>query len=77
MYNNRQGLAMKGILNEELVIPEFQSGRLFKDVQELNSCFDTSFKNFFTQVRKEGEGKLSVLSFKLDYTEYYSNLYSE
>lgn len=78
MYEERRAMAQKGLLNNDyLEVPEFASGRLFKDVNELNSCFSTAFKNFFTQLRKEGESKLSVLSFKLDYSEYYSNLYNE
>ena len=43
----------------------------------MQNCFGTTFKNFYTQVRKEGEGKLSALCFKLDYSEYYSNLFAE
>ena len=29
------------------------------------------------QVRKDGESKLSALSFKLDYSEYYSAKFNE
>ena len=42
----------KGYIKEDLVLPEFASGRLLKDIRELRSCFDTAFKNFFSQVRK-------------------------
>lgn len=78
LYQDRRGMAQKGLLsNEYLEVPEFASGRLFKDVNELGSCYNTAFKNFYSQIRKEGESKLSVLGFKLDYSEYYSNLYNE
>ena len=53
------------------------AGRLSKDVNEINSIFNTAFKNFYNQLSKEGESKLSSLSFKLDYSEYYSNIFAE
>lgn len=70
-------MAQRGIISEYLEVPLFESGRLFKDVNEVGNCFNTVFKNFFNQVRKEGESKLNALSFKLDYSEFYSNLFSE
>ena len=74
MYEDRRGLAKKGFVsNESFEVPEFyELNSLYKDVHEIGSCFETAFTTFFTQVRKDGESKLSALSFKLDYSEYYS-----
>lgn len=78
LYQERQLMAQKGYIHEEsLELPEFNSGKLFKDMRDLKLCYDQSFKNFYTQIRKEGENKLSVLSFKLDFSEYYTNKYVE
>jgi hypothetical protein len=46
-------------------------GKSFKDVREVKSCFDTTFKNFYMQLRKEGDSKISnlnVLLAKLDFS---------
>ena len=52
LYRNRKAMMEKGYIKEDLALPEFASGRLLKDIRELRSCFDTAFKNFFSQVRK-------------------------
>ena len=70
-------MARKGLISiDTLEVPEFAAGRLAKDVNELSSVFTTAFKNFYNQLSKEGESKLSSLSFKLDYSEYYSNIFA-
>ena len=62
-------MARKGLIgNESLEIPSFESGKLSKSVNESITMFNTTFKNFYNQISKEGESKLSSLSFKLDYS---------
>ena len=51
-----------------------------KDLREVKSVFETSVRNLFVALRKECEGKvsnLSVLAAKMDFSQYYSNLYFE
>ena len=56
------------ISGEELELPEFAGGRLCKDVGELVEIFGTAFRNFYQLINKEGESKLNLLSFKLDFS---------
>ena len=76
LYEDRQAMARRGITVEALEIPEFNFNRSDKEIREVKSCFETTFKNLFLQIRKEGEGRLgclNVLSAKLDFSQYYSN----
>lgn len=55
-------------------------GKSQKDLREVKAVFDTTFRNLFMQLRKEGEGRvssLSVLAAKLDFSQFYTNLYLE
>jgi hypothetical protein len=61
-------------------VPEISLGKSGKDLREVKSVFETSVRNLFVVLRKECEGKvsnLSVLAAKLDFSQYYSNLYFE
>ena len=46
LYKERQELIQKGYYTSNYELPEFSSGRLYKEVGDLESCFATAFKNF-------------------------------
>lgn len=52
LYEDRQAMARRGITVETLEIPEFNFNRSDKEIREVKSCFETTFKNLFLQIRK-------------------------
>lgn len=72
-------MARRGIIVETLEVPEINLGKSVKDLREVKSVFDSAFRSLFVLLRKEGEGRagLTLLATKLDFSQYYSNLYLE
>ena len=74
LYEERMFMEQRGVVvSNELTVPEFRSGKIFKEMNEVRVCYESAFRSFHNLISKEGEVKLKKLAEMLDFTEYYSS----